>query len=199
MGAGPGEGRLTAPRFFLVAPEGIGAGRLAECLDAALEAGDVASLLVPAESAAHVLSKAQARGVAVLVPAGRAALPDFAFDGIQADAAKGDIAGLRRALGETRILGAYCGTSRHAAMEAAEAGADYIAFAQTGHSFGEPIIGWWTSLFEIPAVAFDPVDPEQLDILLPQKPDFIRPSDAMWDSAASASSVIAGLNARIAG
>lgn len=199
MGSGTGEGRLTAPRLFLVAPEGIAASRLADCLDAALEAGDVASLIVPAAHVAHIAGRAQARGVAVLVPGGSAALAATTCDGIHADAAKSDIAALRRTLGEGRILGAYCGGSRHAAMEAADAGADYIAFAQAERSFGEPIVGWWTSLFEIPAVAFDPVSLDELDILLPQKPDFIRPSDAMWDSAANAASVIAGLNARMAG
>ncbi len=82
-------------------------------------------------------------------------------------------------------------------MEAAEAGADYIAFAQKSQAAGEPLIQWWQDIFEIPSVAFDPVEPEDLATLLPQNPDFIRPSDAMWTDAASATSIIAGLTRKM--
>ena len=76
-------------------------------------------------------------------------------------------------------------------------GADYIAFSQNAYAPKEPIIGWWADLFEIPCVAFDPVEPKDLDILLPQNPDFIRPSDAMWASSEEATRVVAALMQRI--
>ena len=83
-------------------------------------------------------------------------------------------------------------------MEAAEAGADYIAFDQKSASIGgEPIIRWWSDMMEIPCVAFTPVEPEDLDILLPQKPDFIRPSDAMWQGPDEARQIVSALSQRL--
>ena len=76
--------------------------------------------------------------------------------------------------------------------------ADYIAFDQKAASIGgEPIIRWWSDMMEIPCVAFTPVEPEDLDILLPQNPDFIRPSDAMWESAEEAHRIITAIMERI--
>lgn len=104
----------------------------------------------------------------------------------------------RSSLGPDRIVGAYCGTSRHQAMEMAEAGADYVAISQSGFvPGGVPIISWWSEMFEVPCVAFDPVDAASLDTLLPQNPDFIRPSDAMWSSPEEARRIVASITARI--
>jgi thiamine-phosphate pyrophosphorylase len=94
-------------------------------------------------------------------------------------------------------LGVFAATSRHHAMEAAEFGADYIAFAQKAQSAGEPLISWWQEMFEVPVVAFDPVTVDELAQLLPQSPDFIRPSDAMWTDTASATRVISELAAKL--
>jgi thiamine-phosphate pyrophosphorylase len=104
----------------------------------------------------------------------------------------------RQALGKEAIVGAFCGASRHVAMQAAEDGADYIALSQNSYAPGEPIIGWWSDLFEIPCVAFDPLESDKLDILLPQKPDFIRPPDAMWASPEEARRIVSGLMQRMA-
>ena len=95
-------------------------------------------------------------------------------------------------------IGVFAATSRHIAMEAAEAGADYVAFAQASQAHGEPLIGWWQDIFEVPAVAFDPVDADGLAALLPQKPDFIRPMDGMWTIPEEASRVIAALTRAMA-
>jgi thiamine-phosphate pyrophosphorylase len=100
----------------------------------------------------------------------------------------------RRLLGSDRIVGAFCGASRHRAMELGEAGADYVAFSQGGR---EDLISWWSEIFEIPCIAADPVTAESLDILLPHRPDFIRPDDAMWISPEAARDVVTRLTARL--
>jgi thiamine-phosphate pyrophosphorylase len=199
VGADPGESGLTIPRLFLVAPDGIAAARLVECLTAACAAGDVASLVIPAAVARDCTSPAQALGVAVILRGGEARdVARAGADGLQLDCAADDLAEARRSLGKDRILGAYAGASRHLAMEAAEAGADYIAFDQTGPSLGgEPIVRWWADMMEIPAVAYQPAEAPGLDILLPQKPDFIRPSDTMWQDAESARRVVTELSQRL--
>ena len=78
-------------------------------------------------------------------------------------------------------------------------GADYVAFAQTKQFAGEPLIGWWQAVTQLPSVAIDPVEPENLAKLLMQNPDFIRPSDAMWQDAQMADSIISTLNVRMGG
>jgi thiamine-phosphate pyrophosphorylase len=189
MGGEPGEGGLT-PRLFLVAPEKP-ATYVAACLEAALAAGDVASLLVAPSLVEAVRTLAQGRGVAVLCAG------EFrtGADGVQVEA--GEVAAARRSLGKDRIVGAHAGTSRHRAMEAGEAGADYIAFSQRARLGGEPIVAWWAELFEIPCVAFDPVALADLDMLLPQSPDFIRPDDAMWESPEDARRIVSELTKRL--
>ena len=197
MGTEAGEGGLI-PRLFLVAPGDVPGSRVVDCLKAACAAGDVASLLVPAVIAHDVVAAAQALGVAVLVTGEPRDAARSGADGIQVDANAEAIAAARGSLGKDRFVGAYAGSSRHFAMEAAESGADYVALAQNGASVGgEPIVKWWAAVMEIPCVAFEPVEPDGLDILLPQKPDFIRPAEAMWQDSETATRVVAALTQRL--
>lgn len=187
---------MTVPRLFLVAPDRPPAG-VAACLAAACEAGDVASLLVPASLARELAPPAQARGVAVLVAGDAAMARRAGCDGAQVAAEAAAVAEARAILGKESIVGAFAAASRHAAMEAAEAGADYIAFGQHSRAVGEPIVGWWSEFFEIPCVAFDPLAGDELDTLLPQNPDFIRPDETMWNGPETAGRIVATLMERL--
>lgn len=186
---------MARPRLFLVAPVGLSADQILACMTTACAVGDVASIVVASDVLQAVTSKLQSLGVAVLANGAT----QIKCDGVHFNALVDDVAEARRTLGKDIIVGAFCGTSRHAAMQAAEDGADYIALSQNTYTPGEPIIGWWSDLFEIPCVAFDPVEAKDLDILLPQKPDFIRPSDVMWSSPDEARRIVFELMQRIAG
>jgi thiamine-phosphate pyrophosphorylase len=158
----------------------------------------VASLLVPASLAKDVTAAAQALGVAVMVAGEPRDAARSGADGVQVEATAEEVSAARQSIGKDRFVGAFAGASRHFAMEAAEAGADYIAFDQRGASVGgEPIIRWWADMMEIPCVAFTPVEPDELDILLPQNPDFIRPSDAMWQGPEEARRIVTALSQRL--
>jgi thiamine-phosphate pyrophosphorylase len=175
----------------------MAAQQVTACLEAACSAGDVATLLVLPALAGEVTAVAQAMNVAVLADSDTKAA--FSCDGVQLDAATQSVAEARRLLGKDRIIGAYAGASRHVAMEAGEAGADYVALSQYGPAFGgENIIAWWTDLFVVPCVAFDPVTAADLDRLLPLRPDFIRPDDAMWHSPGQARRIVAAIAQRLA-
>ena len=179
-------------RLHLIAPDAT-PDRIAACVEAACDAGDVASILLPPNLPASLVQSLQRFNLAVLYAGdARAALAARA-DGIEV-ADIDDYREARRLLGPDRIVGAFVGTSRHLAMELAEAGADYIAFAQGGR---EDLISWWSEIFEIPCIAADPVSPAGLDILLPHRPDFIRPDDAMWASAEGARHIVTELTARL--
>ncbi len=184
---------MTLPRLFLVAPAGeLPESHLLECAAAACAAGDCASILVGENISPTAMPKLQALGLAVII---RDCEPRLVHhlkaDGIQI-ARSQPVKNLRAAL-KNESIGVFAATSRHIAMEAVEAGADYVAFAQGSQQQGEPLLLWWQDIFEVPAVAFDPVDAAGLATLLPQKPDFIRPMDVMWDSVARAKDEITAL------
>lgn len=70
------------------------------------------------------------------------------------------IAAARSILGGSASIGADAGTSRHAAMEAGEAGAEYVAFGDAGGTDEcrrrrDELIAWWAAIFEVPCVALD--------------------------------------------
>jgi len=182
------------PRLHLVAPDKP-AERIVACAEAACAAGDVASILLPAPLAKSLVERLQRLGLAVLISDDPQSALSARADGSEVSTLEA-YRQARSLLGADRIVGAFCAASHHRAMELGEAGADYIAFAQAGR---EDLISWWSEIFELPCIAADPATPESLDILLPHRPDFIRPDDAMWDSEDAARDVVARLTARLKG
>ena len=82
-------------------------------------------------------------------------------DGVHLGQSDGDVREAREVLGRDVQIGVTCHASRHLAMEAGEAGADYVAFGAffpsttkaTEHQAETDLLTWWSSLFEIPCVA----------------------------------------------
>src|SRR5215510_13235754 len=125
-------------RLYLITPPAIEHPRLfADELRAALDGGDVAVLQlrlkdvaddVIARTADVLRPVCQQRGVAFIMND----RPDLALkldcDGVHVGQEDAPYAEARRLLGPDRIIGVTCKASRHLAMEAAEAGADYVAF-----------------------------------------------------------------------
>lgn len=189
---------MNLPRcqLYLRVPVGAEPGAARECLEAALEAGAVAALLVRQdgreEETVRMLevlqSLAQERNVAVILAAPEELAQRLGADGVEvSNRADYDVA--RKRLGAAAIVGADCAQSRHFAMEMAEAGADYVGFAN-GAEGGLDLVEWWGELFEVPCVALDPVEPEQAGKLARLGADFLRPAEAMWASPASAREVV---------
>ena len=85
---------------------------------------------------------------------------------------------MRRALGPERSLGAACGLSRHAAIEAGEAEVDYVSFAGTEAGLLE-IIGWWAEVMTPPVVAEGVSTPDAAAALADAGADFVAPELAM--------------------
>jgi thiamine-phosphate pyrophosphorylase len=180
------------PRLFLVAPETVPDADLLACATAATQAADCASILVAKTVTPQTVQALQALGLAVLLKdAEPAEMFHVKADGLLLSSIE-HFAEARKSL-KTESLGFIAGVSRHAAMEAAEAGADVMCFTPSKQYAGEPIIGWWQDVTEIPAVAFDPVTDAKLK---PQHPDFIRPADDMWKNAEAAARVAADLVAQ---
>jgi thiamine-phosphate pyrophosphorylase len=190
---------MTPPRLFLVAPAAP-APAIVGCVRAAASAGDVASVLLRPEHLPDAVKPVQALGIAVLTTGEQENVMRHGCDGLHIEAGRTRYDEARAALGKERIIGTFCAASRHLAMEMAEAGADYVAFSQNARAAGGlPIVSWWSQMFEVPCVAFDPVAPAGLDTLLPQNPDFIRPTDDMWTSPERAADIVSRLMAQLTG
>ena len=187
-----------ATRLYLVTPPAFAPAAFADRLAEALDAGDVACVqlrLKPAgddaiRRAADALRPvAQQRGVAFLMND----RPDLALatdcDGVHVGQEDASYAEARRVLGLGRIIGVTCHASRHLAIEAAEAGADYVAFgaffpsaSKAAKHRAEPeIIRWWSELMTVPCVAIGGITPENCAPLVAAGADFLAVISAVWD------------------
>ena len=184
-------------RFFLVAPKDATLADVIACANAAVTAGDCASIVVYENATAQDVSALQELSLAVLLADVEPRIVSrLKADGLHVTSSGFNLLDLRMSLPKDTMVGLDCGTSRHAAMEASEQGADYVGFHQKAQFTGEPLVKWWNDLAEIPAVPLDAVSLEEA-IIQAKHSDFLRPSDAMWQSAAMAHQVITELNAKL--
>ena len=185
---------MTLPnsRLFLVAPISGNIDLLADCIAAANAAGDIASLLITdSEVAGHLLPVAQSGDVAVLIENNSELALKLGADGIEVGADVRGYKDCRSLVGTGMAIGANCGADRHAAMEMAEAGADYVRISSFEPGPGdEQLIAWWSQLFEIPCVTAEALTSEQIADAARMGADFVRPADEMWSSPLQAKKII---------
>ena len=86
------------------------------------------------------------------------------------------------------MLGTEGGNNRHTAMEIAETGIDYIMFGRldapttpTIHEKSLEMAGWWSSLFEVPAVIISSSDLSECSAVGALNIEFIALREAIWD------------------
>ena len=209
-GVGPSHSRAMARepvvpprppcRLYLITPPVIPAlDAFARDLAAALDAGDVAALQIRLKDAddATVLRAvevlgpvARARGVAVILND----RPDLAArsgcDGVHVGQSDASYAEARRVMGPDAMIGVTCHDSRELAMDAAEAGADYVAFGAffptgtkaTTHRPDPEILTIWQETVETPCVAIGGITPETAGDLARAGADFVAVSAAVWEA-----------------
>jgi thiamine-phosphate pyrophosphorylase len=108
-------------------------------------------------------------------------------------------------LGPSAQIGVTVHDSRHLAMEAGEAGADYVAFGafyptttkEVRHHPEPSILSWWTTVFEIPCVAIGGITPENARPLITAGADFLAVSGGVWSGDEAAA--VRAFNAVLAG
>jgi len=188
---------VSACRLYLITPPKIELPAFAEVLSRALDAGDVASLQlrlkdVPDDAvrrACEVLMPiAQSRGVALLVNDRPDLAAELGTDGVHIGQEDATYAAARAALGRDTIVGVTCHNSRHLAMEAAEAGADYVAFGafyptqtkQPKAAADPEILRWWRALMVVPCVAIGGITAENARPLVEAGADFLAVCAGVW-------------------
>lgn len=112
-------------------------------------------------------------------------------DGVHLGQSDGDPREARQILGKDAQIGVTCHNSRHLAMEAGEAGADYVAFGafypsgtkSVEHIADTTLIGWWSTICGIPSVAIGGITPQNAAPIIAAGADFIAVSGAVWTAA----------------
>ncbi|MDG1690795.1 MAG: thiamine phosphate synthase [Alphaproteobacteria bacterium] len=186
-----------ATRLYLLTPPEIELESFAPVLDATLAAGDVASLqlrLKPA-SDAEIISAvetlmpiAHAHDVAFILNDRADLAKQLDCDGVHLGQDDMDYASARALLGDDKIIGITCHNSRHMAMLAGEAGADYVAFGafyetqtkQAKTSAPSNILTWWQEMMQPPCVAIGGITPKNAEPLIMAGADFIAASSGVW-------------------
>ncbi len=187
-------------RLYLITPPALEPKTFADRLAEALDAGDVACVQLRLKDvdddairrAAEVLRPvAQRRGVAFLMND----RPDLALatdcDGVHVGQQGVSYAEARRLLGPDRIVGVTCHQSRHLALEAAEAGADYVAFGaffpsatkETAQRADPELLRWWSEIMTVPSVAIGGITQANCAPLVAAGADFLAVIAAVWSYA----------------
>jgi thiamine-phosphate pyrophosphorylase len=183
-------------------------------LSAALGAGDVACLqlrLKHAEDdavrrAAEVLMPiCHAHDVALVVNDRADLAAEVEADGVHIGQEDGDYASARGAVGEAAIVGVTCHDSRHLAIEAAEAGADYVAFGAffptatkaTKTKTDVEIVEWWSGIMELPCVAIGGITVENCAPLVAAGADFLAVVAGVWAHEEGPAAAVRAFNAEI--
>jgi thiamine-phosphate pyrophosphorylase len=201
----PAPHRTEPAKLYLISPQDVGGG-FPDRLRAALEPGlasafqlrvkdvDEHELARLAEPLQRICADAQ---VAFIVNDSMALAKRIGADGVHLGQSDGDVREARAMLGPSAQIGKTCHDSRHLAMEAGEAGADYVAFGAfypttTKPSLYRPeatILTWWSTLFEIPCVAIGGISPGNAKPLIEAGADFLAVCQAVWSKENPAAAV----------
>ena len=188
--------RRPACQLYLISPLDVGGG-FPDRLARALDAGPVAAFQfrvkhVDQHAAAALAEPLQRicadRDVAFIINDSVSLAKRLGADGVHLGQEDGDPREARAVLGPDVQIGVTCHDSRHLAMEAGDAGADYVAFGafyptttkQVSHHPESVILSWWSALFELPSVAIGGITPEKAAPLIKAGADFIAVSNAVW-------------------
>lgn len=209
----------AACRLYLITPPVVEPKLFAETLKMALGGGDVACLQLRLKDGEQTASEnAFRRAAEALLPICQQAdvallindRPDLAVklgaDGVHIGQEDTNYEEARRLLGPDRIVGVTCHNSRHLAMEAAEAGADYVAFGaffptdtKTPKTRAEiDLLSWWSELMEIPCVAIGGITVENCPPLITAGADFLAVSAGIWQHPEGPAAAVAAFNRAIA-
>jgi thiamine-phosphate pyrophosphorylase len=200
-------------RLYLITPPAIDdLAAFGRILAEALDAGEVAALQIRVkdvpdaivEAAVRALSPiALARDVAVILNDRADLAARFGCDGVHLGQTDGSVAEARRLLGQHRMIGVTCHDSRHLAMEAAEQGADYVAFGafyptttkETLYTPELEILTVWQESMVIPCVAIGGITVDNARPLVEAGADFLAVSAGVWKHPGGPAAAVAAFEA----
>jgi thiamine-phosphate pyrophosphorylase len=182
-------------QIYLMAEAGLDPRALSQALDG----GAVACVLLRTtnvgdedlRAAIAVLRPiAQEREVAFLIENQALLAHETGCDGIHLSEDGRAVKDARQIVGTDVIVGAYCGGSRHAAMAAAEADADYVAFGggaaeRWWEKAADPeLLSWWQAIMTAPCVAIVGDDLQTAGVMSAAGADFVGVGSCIWSHPA---------------
>jgi len=208
------EGALmseTSCRLYLITPPRIELKSFAADLKSALDGGDVACLQLRLKDATDdeirdatkaLMPIAQAKDVAFLINDRPDLAKELGADGTHVGQQDTSYKEARNIVGARAVVGVTCHNSRHLAMAAAEAGADYVAFGaffptetkEVSHLADHDTLKWWSTIFEIPCVAIGGIQVENCTPLVEAGADFLAVSSGVWDYPQSPEQAVRAFN-----
>jgi thiamine-phosphate pyrophosphorylase len=207
----PAKGQRAAPQLYLVTPPFDDSAASAATLGAALQAADVAAVLLRLKPASErdLINRVKTLA-AVVQPQGAALLldghPDIAA---RAGADGAHLTGIdvfSAAVGSlkpARIAGCGGLHTRHDAMVAGEQGTDYAMFGEPEADEQRPSfeaiierIEWWANLFEIPCVAYA-ASLDEIGPLAAAGADFVALGHEIWDDPRGLAAAVADAVSRL--
>jgi thiamine-phosphate pyrophosphorylase len=210
-GAGQEKG-MTKTGLYLISPPRLSPANFAEVLKDTLADGGAASFQLRLK---HASDDEIRRATDVLRPIVQAAgtafilndRPDLAHelgcDGVHVGQDDIPYAQARRIVGPDAIVGVTCHDSRHLAMEAGEAGADYVAFGAffpTGTKDAKTradieILRWWSEVTVVPCVAIGGITLANAAPLIAAGADFLAVSSGVWEHPDGAAAAVKAFHA----
>lgn len=189
-------------RLYLITPPAFNPQDFAPILKTALSAGDVACLQlrlknadgtkVPeaeiADAIKYLMPVAHGCDVAFILNDDAVLAHKYGCDGVHIGQSDTPYEQARAHLGDDAIIGVTCHDSKHLAMEAGEAGADYVAFGafyetqtKDAKTRAEPdLLTFWQQFVELPCVAIGGITPDNAGPLVEAGADFIAASGSVW-------------------
>jgi thiamine-phosphate pyrophosphorylase len=204
-------------RLYLITPPTLtDLAAFGRTLAGALDAGDVAALQLRLKdqpetiiAAAHdvIAPICQSRDVALILNDDPRLAAKLGCDGVHIGQSDMSLDQARKVMGKTAMIGVTCHDSRHLAMEAAEAGADYVAFGafyptSTKDTLYRPepeILTIWQETMEVPCVAIGGITADNAGPLAQAGADFVAVSAGVWNHPDGPAAAVKAINAAIAG
>ncbi|MDX2145340.1 MAG: thiamine phosphate synthase [Rhodospirillaceae bacterium] len=201
-------------RLYLITPAQLpDLEAFARLLDEALSAGDVACLQLRLKGCDDAAIRTAARALMPVCHAHDVAFilndrPDLAHelgcDGVHVGPDDMPVGEARRIMGAEATIGVSCKGSRHAAMDAAEQGADYVAFGAFFPSSTKDVAGLdgldpeileiWSETTNVPCVAIGGITVENCAEIIAAGADFIAVSGGVWNHAAGPATAVREFN-----
>lgn len=202
-------------RLYLITPPAIDdLAAFGRELAAALDAGDVAALQIRLKDAPEAVIAAavdvltpicHARNVAVILNDDPKLAARLGCDGVHIGQSDMPLAEARKTMGAKAMIGVTCHDSRHLAMEAAEGGADYVAFGaffptstkETAHRPDPEILTIWQEVMEVPCVAIGGITAENAGVLAKAGADFVAVCSGVWNDPEGSAAAVKAIEAAI--
>jgi len=199
------------PRLYLLSPAVIDLDMFEGIFREALAAGDVACFQLRLKdrpideiraATKRLMPVAAEHDVAFILNDDPELASDLGCDGVHVGQDDTSYAEARRIVGPDAIVGVTCKASKHLAIEAADKGADYVAFGAFFPSTTKDettmadvsILKWWSDIAEVPCVAIGGITAENSNALLENGADFLCVASGVWDYEGGAAAGVAAFN-----